>query len=363
MGIVGAWLAMNAFASDEVEYNLYAETITHVYPANGGQWNTDGDFVQDDTRLDWSWPQALPGLARSNGHKYAPVVGCGGDPFGVLDKPEIWQTCLDNLINTAQGRFDAPWHGVMFDIEGITAEYKEAFNSFLAFICNGLHDAGFEAYGWFLNCLDPRPMMNCQYAWDWGHYGNIFDRVHIGESYGAYGTPNPEMSISPLWWIEEGFQKVQAEGLPASKTVMDLRLSARYIFGEEPEDKNWIAYSAALAMIQADGASLDWVDHFPEGAAHPESTLPGSVQECRSELSNGDIIWTEGHRSTTARLQLASKYGIDNLAVLRPSLSNPDSWIAIAQYREAMERGGNVPIPIHYGPRCSRATKTTRICG
>jgi len=336
MAIQGAWLAMDS-VTEAAAYQQYAPIITHAYPINGGEWNTSGELVQRDGRINWEWPQALPALAKQAGHVYAPVIGCP-EATAFLDNPAVWNTAIDNLLATAFGKFDSPWDAVMFDIEGPRSPYQDKINAFYGLVCPALQAVGLEVYGWFWNCLEPHEYPMCDEAIDWGVFGGLFDKVHVGEAFHANFTPWTEYSIAPVWWIEEGMQRMIYEGVPANKIVMDLRLAARHGYGPTANDVDWIDYDDAVVLLSDAGATLEWVDHFPEGAAHPESMLPGSVKEWMADLPDDTRLWVEDYRTTTIRLALARKYGIESCAVFRPTLSNPTSWQAIADWKRPAPR-------------------------
>jgi hypothetical protein len=154
--LVGAWLSTEVSSSDQAAYESNASIITHIYPINGGEWDANGALVEKSYRLDWAWPQGLPAQAQTAGQVYMPVIGCT-DPIGLLENPEAWDTAITNLLASATGRFDAPWAGVMFDIEGgggvsyISDTYRSQMNDFYSLASEELHNAGLLMAGWFWN--------------------------------------------------------------------------------------------------------------------------------------------------------------------------------------------------------------------
>jgi len=199
MAIVGAWLAMDEFNSEEAAaYQRYTSTITRVYPSNGGHWDAEGNLLQLDHRLNWEWPLALPGLARQNGQEYAPAVGTYV-PHELMDNPAVWELALDNMLELAFNRFDSPWHGVIFDIEGLNVDYREKQNAFYTLASENLHGAGLEMHCWLWNCLEPHEHVMCDHATDWATLAPLFDYLNVGEAYYADYTPPEELCIAPIW--------------------------------------------------------------------------------------------------------------------------------------------------------------------
>jgi hypothetical protein len=321
---VWAWLRMfqvgNTFPipTSEAAYRANLQHIDVAMPVNGGTLLGDGTWLQEPWKLNPQWPQDLPNMARETGHLYMPTVF--NDREGVrvvMSDPELRLVAADNLVKLAtEERFDAPWDGVLLDLEGIPYEFRRQMSEFLRVLADRLRTAGLRVGV----SVGGRTRAEIGDGYELAVVGEVADYVDL-RCYG-YREP-PPLSISPYWWLEGCVRYALEEGIRPEQLLLGLGLFSKYW----PDSSRRypvaeITYESAMQLIEEAGATLGWVAHNAHGA----------VREHFAKIGAGEV-WVHDKDTIRFGLDLADQYNLLGISPFAAGMGNAAMWEVIGRWR------------------------------
>jgi len=323
--------------TSEESYNANLDKLDMVYPNNGGDLQADGSWFQETWKINPDWPQSLPGIASGAGHTYMPVMTC--DATGVLtvlDSPSLQQAAADGLIDLALNtRFDAPWDGVMLDLEQIPLAYQSKLSDFYRVLSEHVRGEGLELGIWTRGRTgDTGPDYENAYTNDYAVLAETADFVEMG----CYGYWNPlPRSMAPDWWERAAIEYAIGKGILPHHLRLGCGLFSRYWVTEDTGTGQPVTYAKALEL--AGGFSIDWI----------ESNVNGTVREWYSDLGAG-CLWIHDDDTLQNELTIADEYNLSGVGLFVPGMEDDGVWQVLADWR--------MPRPAERR-RTSRRARTT----
>jgi spore germination protein YaaH len=319
------------FPTSELDYAAHKSEIDAVMPDHGGHLQADGSWLQQSWKWDAAWAKNLKATAHTAGQLYIPFVG--NDAAGilvVLDSPALQVTAANNLVTLMKTRWDAPWDGVMFDLEGIPYAYKSKLSAFLTTCCNAIRAAGFGNIGICgsgITCeYDTKIIYDDAYSTDYAVYGKIADFVFVS----GYGYWEPlagafiNRSLAPYGWNKTCIEYALSQGVPANKMMLGIANYSQFL----PDSTSWVAghyeltTKQAIQLATAAGVPVTFV----------ESSAIGLVRESFAKVGAGHY-WIEDGNAIKPKLSLANQYGLKGINLFAVGTGDDLHWQYIKEWR------------------------------
>ena len=325
----GDWLIPDG----EVEYRANAALLDALMPACPGQLEADGTWTQWQSVLDRPFYQGLKEEARKRGQLYAPhLYGKGANVDAVLANRTLRAKAIDGAMALATDRFDAPWQGMLLNLEIIDPDLRDELNAFYRAITERVRGAGMPLIV-SLPCHEfEEPVEHSSlYTYDYGVLAGIADFVDL-QGY-THIRPEP-LSIGPLWWVEQCIRYAISEGIKPAQIIMGVGNFARYWPDRnQPRTVYDISLEDGWQLAAEHGAGLEWVE---QGAN-------GLVCERYADLGRGQIYFMDA-QAVKRRLALCDKYGV-GVSLFIPGMGDESVWRTIADWKqEPAPRPGCRPI-------------------
>lgn len=333
MKTVSAYLRMSAaggqfpIPTSEVAYNDNIVRIDRIFPLNGGKLQADGAWLQESWKIAPAWPQSLPGLAQQNNQIYMPVVGCDRNGvLNVLDNPTVQQTAADNLINLALNtRFDAPWDGVVLNLEGVPSSYKGKLSQFFYLLSYKIRLSG-------MGCAisvrgiagDPGPDYDDAYSHDFRVLSQIADIVDV-YCYTYWNPTNGSVinrSMAPYWWMQACIEYALGQGIPADRMSLGQGLFSKYYPNSSSNSSSDITYNQAVQLANDANVPIQWIERNGIGIA----------RERFADLGAGHV-WIHDGDTLRHGLDLVDKYGLMGMTHFTPGMGDDYHWQVIGDWK------------------------------
>lgn len=309
--------------SDEAAYHEHQNLLDITMPINGGKLQADGSWLQESwKKIDPPWPQSLPTLASDAGQQYIPVMSNdAASTLIVLDSQTLQQTAADGLVTLAtKSRFDSPWDGAMFGIEGIPLAYKDKLSDFFQLLSYKLRSEDISVNVWVrARTGDTGPDYDDAYSHDFAVLAQIADVVELG-CY-SYWNPQPR-SIAPHWWVEASIQYALSKGIPAQRIRLCLASFCDYWPITGLNAVHEITHSQAIQLIQDANSFVQWI----------ESNENGLVREKYADVGRGHI-WLHDGDTMRHSLDLVDEYGLRGISLFTPEFGSNSTWDTIAGWK------------------------------
>ena len=278
----------------------------------------------------------------------------------LLTEEEVTQHTLDEIVayTLAEG-----YAGFDLDLEAVDAADRDALSSFVARAASALHEQG-KLLTLALPAKDRDVTVGWAGAYDYAVLGAEADLVTIMayEYRGPFSGPG---SVAPIDWVERvlGFATRQ---IPPDKLLLGLAFYG-YDWNVTSGGTRSLGYPAALRLaeryavdigfdVSAQSATFSYTGLAGDPAGF-RPTLPGLAHEVTVRQATGcDVtapppptptqpptpppntpqvheVWVEDAASATARLALASRYGVRGAASWRLGLEDERVWPAFEAFR------------------------------
>jgi len=289
--------------TSESAYVGNLERIDVAMPANGGKLQADGTWLQELHKIEDRWPAQLPRIAREARHLYIPIVG--NDRKGVFDvlaDRTLQRRAARELVALAtRRRADAPWDGVLLDLEAIPQTYRAPLSAFYRLLGSHLRAAGLGVG------ISVGGRVVDDGADDFSVIAEVADFVDL-RCYG-YREPQPR-SISPLWWVDGCLEFAQTRGVTEPQLVLGLGTFCKYW----PDSSvNYpvaeITHSAAMRLLAEAGATAEWI----------ASNEHGAVGELFGDLGRGHV-WIHDEATHQSALGLADRHNVADISLFSPGM-------------------------------------------
>jgi hypothetical protein len=325
-GRVWAWLRTfrtsgeYGIPSSEESYEAHRSLIHVAMPLNGGKLQADGSWLQEEWKIDNDWAQRLRGTVKRSGQLYLP--GVFNDPEGikvVLDNPTLMQRAAENLVRLAIERFDAPWDGVMLDLERIPFEYSEQLSAFLRVLTARIKGAGLLAgVSTRGRAADEGKDPPDSYTYDFSVVGEVADYVDLRCH--NYWTPRPR-SIGPLWWLEACIEYAEGKGIAADRICLGPGTFTKLWFDSDENYSEQITYDQAMDLLAKTGAKIEWVEDGPYGL----------VGEKFAQVGEGHF-WMRDAETCARSLQVIDEHRLKGISLFAPGMEDPLQWTVVGEW-------------------------------
>jgi hypothetical protein len=324
---VWAWLRMfevggkYPIPTSEAAYKENLGAIDVAMPTNGGKLQGDGTWRQEPWKVHGEWPQGLPQLARDAGHLYIPMVDNDKNDMDayltVLDDPALHIAAADNLVALATGeRFDSPWDGVILDFEATPSSHREQLADFHYVLADRIKQAG------LLHGISVGGRVEDGGAHDFSIVAELADFVDL-RCYG-YRKPAP-FSIGPYWWLEACIQFAFSEGIQPEQLLLGIGNFCAYqedATHPSPYNRAEITYEQAMALVEAAGATVEWI----------EGNDNGFIREWFAQIGKGHL-WLHNAGTHEYNLNLIDQYSLMGNSLFAVGMGDEDIWELINAWR------------------------------
>lgn len=320
---VWAWLRMfdidgtYDIPSSEATYLANLRNIDVAMPTNGGTLQSDGSWLQEPWKINPDWPQSLPEIARSAGHRYIPIVNNDRQGYlAVLDDPALQSVAADNLVDLATtGRFDSPWDGILLDFESTPTAYRQKLIDFYYLLFDRLEPTGLPVG----ISVSGRTIDSGTH--DFTVIAELADFVDL-RCYG-YTSPPPK-SIGPYWWLEGCIQFALASGIDPNILYLGVGNFSKYWPDSTQYDFTEVTYLAAQQILADANAVPQWI----------ETNQNGVIREWYAQIGAGHI-WIHDASTYEYGLNLISQYRIGGLSHFAAGMGDVEHWNKIRHWRNS----------------------------
>lgn len=300
---IGTWLRMYPvngdypIPMDDAAYKTQADLFSRIYPTFGGKLQQNGSWLQETWKFS-SWARGL----HKQGKLYMPTLT--NDRLGVLtvlDNPDLQCKAVDEIAAIAMTRFDAPWDGVLVDIEGPPSVYRDRLSDFYRLLVDKLHEVGL-----IVNIRvrgrtgDNGPDYDDAYTNDFAAIAEIADMTTM-DLYG-YWNPTPR-GISPYWWQRACIEYALSKGFRPGQLNLGAGTYSRI------GNSTCICQDQAFEMADA---GVMWI----------EANKNGIIREWYDPYH---AMWLHDGLTLRQSLALVDEYGL-GFDLFTPSMAGADVW-------------------------------------
>ena len=319
---VWAWLRMRETGGDfgvptsRIAYLANLDNIDVAMPLNGGKLQADGSWLQEELKVESTWAQTLPKVARHAGQLYMPAVGNNSaGTLTVLNDTDLQSRAAENLVTLAlSGRYDSPWDGVYLELEGIPAAYGRQLGSFLHTLSDKIKQAGL-LIGISVGAVTHEDTVR---TYDLPLVGDVADYVNI-QCYN-YWQP-PPASIAPYWWIRDSIEYALDTGIEHSKLIIGLSNYSKYWPNTSGRGIE-LTHDRAMKLVDETGSTLRWI----------EDDEKGPVREWFAKIGTGHV-WIHDGLTHGWGLQLLDQYQLLGSAIFALGMGDDQHWHMIEAWR------------------------------
>lgn len=302
--------------SSEEAYMAHLDQIDVAMPTNGGKLQADGTWLQESIKTDSEWARALKDIAHGAGQQYIPVVN--NDREGVLtmlENPALYDAATDELLELAlHSRYDAPWDGVLLDIESVPPPYSENLRAFYLTLVERVKAEGLPVG------ISAAGRISDFGTHDFELMGDIADFVDL-RCYG-YTEPKPK-SIAPYWWLEASIQFALKSGIAPDRLVLGLGNFSKYWPDSTKYDFVEMTYDEAMDLVSSFGAEIQWI----------ERNINGRIREHYADIGTEGHIWIHSWLTHKYGLSLVDEYDLLGTSLFAPGMGDEKHWDEIAHWR------------------------------
>ena len=347
--------------------------------ANAGQLDVvAAQWVTADAcgRLSSRDDQTLKQFARTRGLQVAPslLTTSASTNTVLLTDPDTRATLLDEIVDyTTAEQYD----GFDLDLEGVAADDRDAYTSFVADLADRLH-----AHGKFLSLAIPPKERDVTTGWagafDYAALGQLADLITVMayEFRGPFSGPG---SVAPYDWVGRVSAFATRE-MPAHKVLLGLAFYG-YDWNTTSGGTRSVTHRQASLLANQYGAQVRFdnaqrsvtFSYTAPGTDTPPASIVSSVPSHEMtvrtappcprdqprptavpraplgpELQTHEV-WIEESASASDRLGLADRYGARGVATWRLGQEDPNVWSTFAAWR----RGGPQPTVEPGRPRAN----------
>lgn len=322
------------------------------------QWVTVNACGGLDSRDD----QTLKQLAKARGIRVVPslLTLSGWLNHRLLTEEEVTQQTIDQIVAYTLAE---DYAGFDLDLEAVDAADRDAFTSFVARTASALHEQG-KLLTLALPAKDRDVTVGWAGAYDYAALGAEADLVTIMayEYSGPFSGPG---SVAPFAWVERvlGFATRQ---IPPNKLLLGLAFYG-YDWNVSSGGARSLGYPEAAGLAERYAVDVGF-DALAQSATFSYTGLAGDRTDLRAPLAQPahhittrvpppcDVavppspaaarsptppsntsqvheVWVEDGASASARLVLASRYGIRGVASWRLGLEDERVWPAFEAWR------------------------------
>lgn len=282
-----------------------------IYPVNGGACNEVGQWVQSAGTVEIELRQQASGFEQA----YMPMVWITSKAAFemVLDSPELRQVAIDNLVELATTREDAPWDGVDFDIETIDDSYRDTITGFYTNAIEALHKVGIQVNLTAMASDRDSGLWGNRHAFDFEVLGQIADSITV-MLYTSFGM-SPNTAPGPYEQSERVLQYILSKGVSQNKLFAGLSIASRYVDYATPSSY-YLSYAKAIEMISNAGAEIVWYAVGDDGQVFNLK---------RASWTDHDV-WIIDADVLKVHIGLVDKYGIGGACLFVPGSEDPSIW-------------------------------------
>ncbi len=244
----------------------------------------------------------------------------------ILQSTAVQELLLENIIAYAEqvGSVQA----VMFDIEHIPGNQRQAYVRFLQLAKEQLNEAG------MLVCAALAPKTSADQPGEWfvAHdyraIGAAVDFVMVMTYEWGYSA-GPPMAVSPLPQVERVIQYTLTE-IPSEKVLMGQNLYGydwTLPFVQGGEYARAVSPQTAIELARRYGVAIEY-----------DETAQAPTFRYRDEQGREHIVWFEDARSIQQKLRLLIRYNLRGIGYWKLGLSFPQNWLMIEEYLQVKKR-------------------------
>lgn len=234
----------------------------------------------------------------------------------ILTVQAVQNKLLDNIVNIAS---TIGFNAVNFDLEFLSPDDREAYNTFLRKAKDRLSQAGLL----LSTALAPKTSATQEGAWyeahDYAAHGEIVDFVILMTYEWGY-SGGPPLPVSPLNKVREVIE-FAVSVMPSDKILLGQNLygydwTLPYEEGGEIADA--LSPQKAIALARKENVAIE----YDQEAQAPFFNYYDAE-------GNRHIVWFEDARSIQAKFDLIKELGLHGIAYWKLGLAFPQNWLLL----------------------------------